>query len=277
MPEPAYLRPVDLRHHEFAHFYDESPVWSAPFALRMLERLPMSNGATILDIGCGTGFLAIELAQRCGADSRVYAIDPWPDAMAQLARKLEYFGIRNVQLIERDAAATDLPSACADLIVSNLGINNFSNGDAVLAECFRLAKPGARLLLTTNLAGHMREAYAAYRDVLTAVGLAARLPALAAHEAHRGSVASTRERIAGAGFSAIEVDVSEFHLRFADGSAFLNHWFMRLAFIPGWKGLVEDADAARVFDELERRLNALAREHGELALTVPLAIFEARR
>jgi len=277
MPEPEYLQPVDTAHGAFARFYDELPLWSAPFALQMLERVPMVRGATILDIGCGTGFLALELAQRCGADSRVYAIDPWPAAMAHLASKLEYYGIRNVELIERDAAATDLPSACADLIVSNLGINNFANAEGVLAECFRLAKPGARLLLTTNLAGHMRELYAAYRDALVDVGLAERLPALAAQEAHRGTVASTRERLARAGFTWIGEHLSEFRMRFADGSALLNHWFMRLAFIPGWKAVVDEQDAPRVFEALERRLNTIARSHGELALTVPLALFDGRR
>ena len=57
----------DFNHPDFAEFYDELPLWSAPFAQRLLERAPLARGSTILDVGCGTGFLAIELAQRCGA------------------------------------------------------------------------------------------------------------------------------------------------------------------------------------------------------------------
>jgi FkbM family methyltransferase len=63
----------------------------------------MARGATIVDVGCGTGFLAIELAQRCGRTRRVYAVDPWPAAMARLERKLAYHGLDNVDWCARAA------------------------------------------------------------------------------------------------------------------------------------------------------------------------------
>ena len=277
MSNQPYLEPVDTAQLAFADFYDELPLWSAPFALELLEHVPLTRTATILDIGCGTGFLSIELAQRCGPASRVYAIDPWPAAMARLARKVEYYRLGNIELIERDAADTGLPSACANVIVSNLGINNFDNADAVLNECFRLAKPETHLLLTTNLAGHMREFYSAYRDVLNDLGLQQRLLMLAQHEEHRGTVASIRERLSQSGFRHIREELSEFRMRFADGSALLNHWFIRLGFLPGWRAILDGEEVVRVFDALEHRLNTLARRNGELALTIPVAIFDAHR
>ena len=48
----------------FCAALDELPLWSAPFGLRLLESVPLAPGATVLDVGCGTGFPLLELAHR---------------------------------------------------------------------------------------------------------------------------------------------------------------------------------------------------------------------
>ncbi len=40
--------------------------WSAPFGLRLLDVVPLDPAATVLDVGCGTGFPLLELAHRLG-------------------------------------------------------------------------------------------------------------------------------------------------------------------------------------------------------------------
>src|SRR5580765_2838846 len=145
-----YLEEVDYKTPAFGDFYDELPLWSARFGLMLLDQVRLQPGITILDVGSGTGFLSIELAQRCGPEAKVVAVDPWEAAMARLNRKLSYLGIQNVRTLVGDIATIDLPDDSVDLIVSNLGINNFDNPDAALRTCFRVAKPRARLYLTTN-------------------------------------------------------------------------------------------------------------------------------
>ena len=66
-----YLEAIDLTAPEFGDLYDELPLWSAPFGLSLLDLVPMKSGLTILDVGAGTGFLTIELAERCGPDTKV--------------------------------------------------------------------------------------------------------------------------------------------------------------------------------------------------------------
>lgn len=68
-----YLEPLEFRCPECVEFFDELPLWSAPFGLMLLERVPLRPGMQILHIGAGTGFLSVELAQRCGLDSHVTA------------------------------------------------------------------------------------------------------------------------------------------------------------------------------------------------------------
>ena len=76
-----YLEAVDSTHPEFGELYDELPLWSAPFGLLLLDRVPLRPGLTVLDVGAGTGFLTLELAQRCGLQTTVIAVDPWAAGM----------------------------------------------------------------------------------------------------------------------------------------------------------------------------------------------------
>lgn len=267
---------VDTTTPEAGDFYDELPLWSAPFGRMLLEQIPLRQGMTILDVGAGTGFLTVELAQRCGADAKVIAVDPWEAAMSRLARKVDHLGIRNVRTIVQDAATINLPEASVDLIVSNLGINNFDNPGATLQSCFRAAKPGAKLFLTTNLVGHMAEFYEAYRGVLTELGFAGRLGVLDAHINSRATVDSVRKQLETAGFQFVEAITRSFRERFVDGSALLRHHFIRLGFLPGWKAVAPQDVAEVTFAALERRLNAVAAERGELSLTIPAACIVAR-
>lgn len=268
---------IDFSGPEFGDVYDELPLWSAPFGLLLLDHVPVKPGITILDVGCGTGFLTVELAQRCGPGATVIAVDPWKAAMQRLRRKLDHLGLANVVLLEQDAATIDLPNESVDVIVSNLGINNFENAQAVLQTCFRVARPEARLLLTTNLEGHMAEFYEVYRSTLIEIGQQDRLVVLDAHIGHRGTVESVVSMLREAGFETVNVVTDSFRMRFADGSSLLRHYFIRLAFVQGWKSIVAPGALDRTFQAIESNLNAVAKERGELALMIPMACIEARK
>jgi|SRR5579863_3574232 len=270
-----YLEEIDYKAPEFGDFYDELPLWSAPFGLLLLEHVPLRPGITILDVGAGTGFLSIELAQRCGCDAKVIAVDPWEAAMARLTRKLDHLEIQNVRTFVQDAATIDLPDESVDLIVSSLGINNFDNAEAVLRTCFRVARPGASLVLTTNLVGHMREFYAVYRSVLAELGCADQVAALDAHVGRRATIDSVRIGLEGAGFKLVLAVTRDFREKFVDGSSLLRHYFMRLGFVPGWKVIAPAGAVEKTFTALEHRLNALAAKQGGLTLTVPAAYIQA--
>ena len=66
-------------------------------------------------------------------------------------------------------------------------------------------------------------------------------------------------------------------MRFADAEALFAHHFIRLGFVPAWESVVEEPARADVFAALRTRLDGIAREHGELRLTVPFACVLAAR
>jgi ubiquinone/menaquinone biosynthesis C-methylase UbiE len=256
--------------------YDELPLWSAPFGILLLDRIPMRRGMTVLDVGCGTGFPLLELAQRLGPSSTVYGIDPWRPALARAREKMEQYGAANVRIVEGDAAALPFEDGRFDLIVSNLGINNFADPDTVLRECLRVAKTGGSLVTTSNWRGHMDEFYRVFADVLGELAPEA-LPALGAHVAHRATPEGLSQRLERAGWRVETVTNREFRMRFAGGEALLTHYFIRLGFASGWRDVVPADRRGAVRARLAAALDAVAEREGELALTVPYGCVEATK
>ena len=272
-----WLEPVDIDSPEFADLYDELPLWSAPFGLWLLERCPLAPGLTTLDIGAGTGFITLELAERGGASCSVIAVDPWAAAIARLRRKVAQRRLSNVHLLQQDAAQLALPERSVDVIVSNLGVNNFDDPAAVMRVCARVARPGAHFLLTSNLVGHMAEFYAVFDQVLAAAGLSEPRAALQRHVQHRATPAGLQGLLADAGFETQERAEWSFTMRFADGAALLRHHFIRLGFLPGWKQIVPEGQREAIFMALQQALDAEALRQGGLCLTIPAAGIVARR
>jgi arsenite methyltransferase len=73
------------------------------------------------------------------------------------------------------------------------------------------------------------------------------------------------------------METRSFRMRFADGSSLLRHHFIRLGFVPGWVSVASPGRLEKTFDALERNLNEVAAQRGELALTIPMLCAEAIR
>jgi arsenite methyltransferase len=252
--------------------YDEVALWSAMFGLLLLEEVPLANVTSALDVGCGTGFPLIELAERLGDRAQVHGIDPWSGALKRAAEKIASRGTRNVTLHEGSASAMPFADSTFDLIVSNLGVNNFDDRAAAIRECRRVAKPDATLALTTNLQGHMREFYDVFAEVVRDDAEAS--ARLREHIEHRASVDGIAEMLEAGGFEMTRSVTQESFMRFADGTALLNHYFIKLGFLDAWKKVVP-GNEREVFARLRDALDEQAANDGELRLTIPVAYIEA--
>lgn len=260
---------------QFVNTFDEAPLWSAAFGLLLFKHLPLIEKGIALDLGCGAGFPLLELAERLGADCHVYGIDPWTNAVARARQKVIDYGMTNVTVIEASAATIPLKDNSVDLIVSNLGINNFENPEAVFQEAFRVLTPGARLALTTNLNGHWSEFYRAFEETLLHFGWNYLLTELELHEQHRGSRETIAEQFEMAGFRNVRFFEDTMSMRFSNGSAFLNHHFVKLGWLESWLKLIPEKDRQLFFDNLEQRINAMAVAGKGWQLTVPMLYADA--
>ncbi len=270
-------RKIDFNHPDVASVVDELSFWSSRFGHMLFELIEIRSGLNILDVGCANGFPLFELAHVFGASCRLTGIDIWKEAIARAHFKLKIYDLDNVSIMEADAARQPFADSAFDLIVANLGINNWAEPQAVLEECFRVAKPDARIILTTNVVGHYREFYEAFGETLAQMNKTESVEKLHAQSAHRGTRESLTRLIEEAGWHLSRVIENSFEMRFADGSALLNHSLTRLGFLGGWRSVVEPSDEREAFRRVEQKLNELARQTGELRMTVPMLYLEAKK
>ncbi len=269
---------TDYQPLELAISMNELPLWSASSGLKLLDTIHFKANANVLDIGCGLGFPTLELAMRFGPSATVYGIDPWLDGLEYAKQKAELLNISNIRLLKQYAENLSFGDAFFDCIVSNNGLNNVQNIDMALLECARVAKPDAQLAFAMYTNESMKEFYDVFEQVLESYGLEISILAMQNHVAdEKKSISQIESKLNKFGFRLISKIEDTFYLRFLDGTALLNHHFIRQVFYPVWHALVVESHQKQVFELLESKLNLLAKLNGELKLAIQFVVFDCEK
>jgi ubiquinone/menaquinone biosynthesis C-methylase UbiE len=110
---------------------------------RILDLVLPAGPLDALDIGCGTGFLSLELAAR---GHRVTGVDLATQMLAEARRKAGALG-RTIAFKEADAENTALPAASFDLVISRHVLWTLPHPEEAINEWQRVLRPGGRLVV----------------------------------------------------------------------------------------------------------------------------------
>ncbi len=102
-------------------------------------------GQTVLDLGSGGGIDVLLSARRVAPGGKAYGLDGSPDMIALAQENAAQAGVTNVEFLHGRIEAIPLPEASVDVVISNCVINLSPAKPRVLAEAFRVLRPGGRL------------------------------------------------------------------------------------------------------------------------------------
>ena len=202
-----------------SNLYDEAQAAAIPVAA-MLASLGCGNptalaelkpGDVVLDLGSGGGIDVLLSAKRVGPTGKAYGLD-MTDEMLALARENQAkSGLTNVEFLKGEIEHIPLPDNSVDVIISNCVINLSVDKDRVIAEAFRVLKPGGRFAVSDVVVRGEDVPAAVRRSMELWVGCVA-----AALEER-----SYREKLARAGFDRVDVEPTRIY-RAADLKQFLD-------------------------------------------------------
>jgi ubiquinone/menaquinone biosynthesis C-methylase UbiE len=176
-----------------------------PTALAALQ-----PGEVVLDLGSGGGIDVLLSARRVGPTGKAYGLDMTDDMLALARENQQKAGVTNVEFLKGAIENIPLPDNSVDVIISNCVINLSADKDRVLAEAFRVLKPGGRFAVS---------------DVVVRGDVPG--PVRRSMELWVGCIAGAleerayREKLSAAGFEAVDVEPTRIY-RAADAKQFLD-------------------------------------------------------
>lgn len=137
-------------------FYEPGQLASLPEAARgwmlgvgnPVAHAGLDPGEQVIDLGCGSGVDALLAASEVASSGRVTGVDML-FSMTERGKELaKQAGHDNVLFVTAEIEALPLPDRCADVVISNGSINLSARKSRVVAEAFRVLRPGGRLAVS---------------------------------------------------------------------------------------------------------------------------------
>ena len=123
----------------------ERLIWLPP--AEIVGALSVQPGETIADVGAGTGYFSLPLAEAVGPRGKLYAVDAQAEMLSHLRQKLLDQSVSNVELICAEAESNTLPDeSCSLVFLANVW-HEFEDRSAVLRESSRILKHRGRIAI----------------------------------------------------------------------------------------------------------------------------------
>jgi ubiquinone/menaquinone biosynthesis C-methylase UbiE len=237
------------KQQRLASVYDAEvlPVYARRFGQMALRALDLRPAANVLEIGCATGDLTMEVARRLDGDGRVTALEASVPMLAQAEVKRAAAGPIGAKVSLRDTATPLVPTLVLDdnaydICLSNLAVADAPDPRLTVAELAHMLKPGGQLVVTLPLRGTWGQFLDIYRDVLRENRKPDSLAALDSYIAAQPEGDTVARWMEEAGLSDVEVTVERWELLFRSAREFFFAPVIDLGPLSRWKQIAGRGD-----------------------------------
>lgn len=138
--------------HQFASALDHPLRMRYRNPAETIGGLGITEGMTVLDLGCGTGIFTVEMAHMVGATGTVHAVDLQSALLTQAVRRVETAApLASVQFHHGGAYQLPIDRSSVDIAVVIATLSQIPEPLLALAELRRILKPNARLVISEEL------------------------------------------------------------------------------------------------------------------------------
>lgn len=223
------------------------PLWQEVYD-SLVSRAHISEGSSVLDVGTGTGEVALRLGRLVGQRGQVVAIDAQTEMLQIATSKAQNQGLHNIEFKQMPMEAMALPDGSFESIVGNYSLCCCMDYKASLAECLRVTRPGGRL--TYNHTGPL-DSLASQVIFKIFEGYKTRAPSKRLKEIRASNAAQveavekyrdpfvTLNLIRSLGYDEAEATVVRRVIKYKDASSFIDEW---LSF--DWRAEAEEIPSA---------------------------------
>lgn len=247
---------------ELAFRYDLfiAPDWRDRFDTVINENIELPLEGRFLDVNCGTGAYAIELAERLKGKGEVVGVDPDAERINIARAKSQVQKTKEVRFEEGPASRLPFEDNDFDVVIGDASLLHTSEIENVCVEMIRVARPEGRVILKLTTHGSFDEFFSVYWEALHDVGIAEEVwSALEQLIKERITVSSAETMAEGAGLHGIESFVSKEEFGFGNAKEFLESPLIADWFLSEWMEIVppgsREAVLSKIASIIERERN----------------------
>jgi ubiquinone/menaquinone biosynthesis C-methylase UbiE len=238
---------------ELAYRYDLliTPDWRERFDTLLSESIKLPTEGRILDVNCGTGAHAIELAEKMRGNGEVIGTDPSAERLDIARAKAQVKKIDDVAFEQSSPDALRFDSFEFDAVIGDASMLPPEEIEDMLDEMVRVAQPDARVVLKMATRGSFDEFFSIYWEALLGAGLSDAIwGELEALIKARSGISDAENMAVRAGLREVKSFTAKEEFNFETGDEFIESPLIKDVFLPDWFAIIPQEQQEELREQL---------------------------
>jgi ubiquinone/menaquinone biosynthesis C-methylase UbiE len=238
---------------ELAYRYDLFivPEWRERFDSLVGENITPPEEGRFLDVNCGTGAHAIQMAERLKDKGEVVALDTSRARLNLAEAKAQALKVEGVTFKYGDPAALPFSPGEFDAVIGDASMLRSSEIEPMLEEMARVSRPGAPVTIKLATHGSFDEFFSVYWEALYKRGVAEQVwSSLEALINERRTISDAEEMATRAGLHSVNSFTSKEEFLYGGAIEFLDSPLIADVFLSDWLGILDESQRPAVRDQL---------------------------